>query len=54
VYTRSLLWDQIPADVVKQFKEMVRDHDEIEARQRQRRTSHETTHDDMFGYKLEQ
>ena len=23
VYTRSLLWDQIPADVVKQFKELV-------------------------------
>ncbi|EME89226.1 uncharacterized protein MYCFIDRAFT_115880, partial [Pseudocercospora fijiensis CIRAD86] len=25
VYTRSLLWDQIPADVVRQFKEIVRD-----------------------------
>ncbi|KAF2226628.1 hypothetical protein BDZ85DRAFT_191358 [Elsinoe ampelina] len=25
VYTRSLLWDQIPADVVKQFKELVRE-----------------------------
>jgi hypothetical protein len=36
VYTRSLLWDQIPTDVVRQFKEMVRDHDEIEARQKQR------------------
>ncbi|KAF4555372.1 Hypothetical protein D9617_2g053280 [Elsinoe fawcettii] len=24
VYTRSLLWDQIPTDVVKQFKELVR------------------------------
>lgn len=24
VYTRSLLWDQIPADVVKQFKELVK------------------------------
>ncbi|EME49256.1 hypothetical protein DOTSEDRAFT_40499 [Dothistroma septosporum NZE10] len=33
VYTRSLLWDQIPADVVRQFKEIVRDHNELEARQ---------------------
>lgn len=33
VYTRSLLWEQIPADVVKQFREMVRDHDELEALQ---------------------
>ncbi|EMC93581.1 hypothetical protein BAUCODRAFT_76038 [Baudoinia panamericana UAMH 10762] len=36
VYTRSLLWDQIPTDVVKQFREMVRDHEEIEARQKKR------------------
>ena len=48
VYTRSLLWDQIPSDVVKQFKEMVRDHNEIEARQQ----SH-TNDDDMFAYKVE-
>lgn len=27
VYTRSLLFDQIPADVVKQFKQMVRDRE---------------------------
>jgi len=32
VYTRSLLWDRIPADVVQQFKEMVRDHHQIETR----------------------
>ena len=25
VYTRSLLWEQIPAEVVKQFKELVRE-----------------------------
>lgn len=25
VYTRSLLWDQVPEDVIKQFKEAVRD-----------------------------
>ncbi|PNS18594.1 Transcriptional activator hacA [Sphaceloma murrayae] len=25
VYTRSLLWDQIPADIVKQFKELVKE-----------------------------
>lgn len=48
VYTRSLLWDQIPADVVKQFKEMVRDHNEIEARQQQRQNN-----DDMTAYKVE-
>lgn len=48
VYTRSLLWDQIPADVVKQFKEVVRDHNEIESRQKRR-----TSHDDMFGFKTE-
>jgi hypothetical protein len=57
VYTRSLLWDQIPADVVRQFKEIVRDHSEIEARQQQqqqqqqqpqkRKASHDAT------YKLE-
>lgn len=48
VYTRSLLWDQIPTDVVRQFREIVRDHNEIEARQQQqqqqqqqRRQSHE-------------
>lgn len=44
VYTRSLLWEQIPADVVRQFREMVREKDEIEARlnqppQQQRRQS---------------
>lgn len=37
VYTRSLLWEQIPAEVVKQFKEMVRDHQEIETRQNEDR-----------------
>lgn len=48
VYTRSLLWDQIPADVVKQFREMVRDHNEIEARQQQRQNNDETS-----AYKVE-
>lgn len=50
VYTRSLLWEQIPADVVRQFKEIVRDHNAIEARQQQhdRRPSHD------FTYKNEQ
>ncbi|KAK3111687.1 hypothetical protein LTR53_012798 [Teratosphaeriaceae sp. CCFEE 6253] len=32
VYTRSLLWDQIPADTVRQFREMVRSRDEREGR----------------------
>lgn len=50
VYTRSLLWDQIPADVVRRFREIVRENKEIEARQQQqqRRPSHD------FSYKLEQ
>lgn len=48
VYTRSLLWDQIPTDVVKQFKEMVRDHNEIEARQKSR-----TRQNDMYDFKVE-
>lgn len=48
VYTRSLLWDQIPADVVKQFREMVAEHDKIDARRSER-----TSHDDMYGYKTE-
>lgn len=49
VYTRSLLWEQIPVDVVRQFKEIVRDHNAIEARQQHhqhqqdRRTSHDFT-----------
>ncbi|KAF2151336.1 hypothetical protein K461DRAFT_171475 [Myriangium duriaei CBS 260.36] len=31
VYSRSLLWDQIPVDVVRQFKELVRDSGAAEA-----------------------
>ena len=45
VYTRSLLWSQIPADVVRQFKELVRDHNALEAREQQaRRSSHDVTY----------
>lgn len=33
VYTRSLLWDRIPADVVKQFRELVRATHALEARE---------------------
>lgn len=46
VYTRSLLWEQIPADVVRQFKDIVRDHNTIEARkqdQQDRRHSNDFT-----------
>ena len=32
VYTRSLLWDQIPPHVVQQFREVIRDHHELETR----------------------
>lgn len=35
VYTRSLLWDQIPPHVVQQFKEVIRDHRELEGRRQQ-------------------
>jgi hypothetical protein len=44
VYTRSLLWDQIPADVVRQFKQLVHAHNEIETRERQTRPTHEFTY----------
>lgn len=37
VYTRSLLWDQIPPHVVQQFKEVIRDHHELDSRRQQRR-----------------
>ncbi|KAF2724965.1 hypothetical protein K431DRAFT_216695 [Polychaeton citri CBS 116435] len=60
VYTRSLLWDQIPVDVVKQFREMVRDQDELESQQQQHRpqttmTGQNDNHDfgNMFPYKLD-
>ena len=35
VYTRSLLWSQIPTETVKQWKELVRHHEEMESQQRQ-------------------
>jgi hypothetical protein len=35
IYTRSLLFEQIPADVVKQFKEMVRDRGQRDQQQQQ-------------------
>lgn len=35
VYTRSLLFEQIPADVVRQFKEMVRDRNQRDQQQQQ-------------------
>jgi hypothetical protein len=44
VYSRSLLWDQLSGDVVKQFREVVRDHEELENRQKQRSAQ---------GYKVE-
>lgn len=46
VYTRSLLWDQIPSDVVRQFKEMVADHNELEARERT--VQYHDNDDDIF------
>lgn len=45
VYTRSLLWSQIPTDVVRQFRELVREHNDLESRQQQaRRSSHDVTY----------
>jgi hypothetical protein len=35
IYTRSLLFEQIPADVVRQFKEMVRDRNQRDQQQQQ-------------------
>lgn len=35
IYTRSLLFEQIPADVVRQFKEMVRDRSQRDQQQQQ-------------------
>lgn len=50
IYTRSLLWDQIPTEVVNQFKELVRDHHELTKRddrqlqqQQQQQSFHELT-----------
>ena len=40
VYTRSLLWDQIPADVVREFKEMVREHAGTERSKQARTRAH--------------
>lgn len=41
VYTRSLLFSQIPADVVKQFKEMVRDRDQRDQQQQRQQQQHQ-------------
>lgn len=51
VYTRSLLWDQIPADVVRQFKEIVRDHHDIETRQHQQHQNRRQSND--YAFKIE-
>ncbi|RMX96125.1 hypothetical protein D0868_11352 [Hortaea werneckii] len=51
VYTRSLLWDQIPTEVIKQFKEMVADQNEIDARRNQQKT--DNMNDAYGSYKLE-
>ena len=48
VYTRSLLFDQIPDDVVKQFRQLVGDCDDGEMHQHQM-----TNDDEMFAYKAE-
>lgn len=53
VYTRSLLWDQIPPHVVAQFKEVIRDHHELETR-RQQQPRRPGSHEEMFGFKVEQ
>jgi hypothetical protein len=37
VYVRSLLWDHIPEQVIQEFKEMVRDHQNVEGHQDQGR-----------------
>jgi len=52
VYTRSLLWEQIPPHVVQQFKEVIRDHEEIETR-RQQQPRRSGSQEEMFGFKVE-
>lgn len=48
VYTRSLLFDQIPADVVKQFKDMVRDREQSDMQ-----NQHSQHHHQQQFYKTE-
>ena len=56
VYTRSLLWDQIPSHVVQQFKEVIRDHHELETRRQQQQPQPRRpgSQDGRFGFKVEQ
>ncbi|KAI7191798.1 hypothetical protein KC316_g5555 [Hortaea werneckii] len=51
VYTRSLLWDQIPTEVIKQFKEMVADQNEIDARRNHQKA--DNMNNAYGSYKLE-
>jgi len=44
IYTRSLLFEQIPADVVKQFKEMVRDRSQRDQQQQHQQQQHLQQH----------
>lgn len=54
VYTRSLLWDQIPSHVVQQFKEVIRDHHELESRRQQQQPRRHRSQDDRLSFKFEQ
>jgi hypothetical protein len=44
IYTRSLLFEQIPADVVKQFKEMVRDRSQRDQHQQHQQQQNQNQH----------
>lgn len=53
IYTRSLLWDSVPPGLVNQFRDLIRDHNEIEQRQQQQQNQQARPGHD-FTYKIEQ
>jgi hypothetical protein len=53
IYTRSLLFEQIPADVVRQFKEMVRDRNQRDQQQQQQQNQQQQHSQQQQYYKVE-
>ena len=52
VYTRSLLWERIPADVLRQFRELANDRHESETRPGSQMLLDDDD-DDLFDFKIE-
>ena len=53
VYTRSLLWDQIPMDVVRQFKDLIKankNNDESAGSANGQQTKSELSDNTMWAY----